>query len=53
MPAEDFIRAVYQYTDRREGTRRRILQAATELDQADVVLTPALVADTVHQLFQG
>jgi hypothetical protein len=53
MPAEDFMQAIYQYTDRREGTPRRILQAAQRLDQADVLLTPALVADTVHELFQS
>lgn len=53
MSPEAFIDAIYQYTDRREGTRRRILQAARQLDQADVVLTPALVADVVHELFQG
>jgi hypothetical protein len=53
MPAEDFVQAIYQYTDRREGTPRRILQAAQRLDQADVLLTPALVADTVHELFQS
>jgi hypothetical protein len=52
MSPEAFIDAIYQYTDRREGTRRRILQAARQLDQADVVLTPALVADAVHELYQ-
>ena len=53
MSAEMFLNAIYQYTDRREGTRRRILQAARQLDQADVILTPPLVADTVHELFEG
>jgi hypothetical protein len=53
MSTEAFVNAVYQYTDRREGTRRRILQAAEQLSSADVVLTPALVADTVHELFEG
>lgn len=53
MDAEAFINAVYQYTDRREATRRRILQAAQNLDQDDVLLTPALVADTAHKLFEG
>lgn len=53
MSAEAFVNAIYQYTDRREGTRRRIFQAARKLDQTDVMLTPALVADTVHQLFEG
>jgi len=47
------VSAVYQYTDRREGTRRRILEAARQLDQSDVLLTPALVADVVHELFEG
>lgn len=53
MSTEAFVHAVYQYTDRREGTRRRILQAAERLNSADVVLTPALVADAVHELFEG
>ena len=53
MSAEAFLDAIYQYTDRREGTRRRILQAARQLDQADIILTPPLVADTVHDLFAG
>ena len=53
MPAQAFIDAVYGYTDRREASRRRILQAAKQLDQSDVLLTPALVADVVHELFQG
>jgi hypothetical protein len=53
MSAEAFVNSVYQYTDRREGTRRRILQAARQLDQDDVMLTPALVADVVHDLFQA
>jgi hypothetical protein len=53
MSAEAFVTAIYQYTDRREGTRRRILQAAEKLDQADVLLTPALVADVVHELFES
>lgn len=51
ISAEAFVNSVYQYTDRREGTRRRILQAARQLDQDDVMLTPALVADVVHELF--
>lgn len=50
---EEFVNAVYGHTDRREATRRRILQAASQLDQADVLLTPALVADIVHQLIEG
>ena len=53
MSAEAFLDAIYQYTDHREGTRRRILQAARQLDQADIILTPPLVADTVHELFEG
>lgn len=53
MSTEAFVRAVYQHTDRREGTRQRILQAATQLNRADVVLTPALVADAVHELFES
>lgn len=53
MPAQAFINAVYGYTDRREASRRRILQAAKQLDQSDVLLTPALVADVVHELFQS
>jgi hypothetical protein len=53
MSAEAFVNSVYQYTDRREGTRRRILQAARQLDQDDIMLTPALVADVVHELFQA
>jgi len=53
MSAEDFIEAVYQYSDRREASRRRILQAAIELDGADVALTPALVADVTHRLFES
>ena len=53
MSAEAFVNSVYQYTDRREGTRRRILQAAKQLDHDDVMLTPALVADVVHELFQA
>jgi hypothetical protein len=28
------------------------MQAARQLDKADVVLTPALVADLVHELFE-
>jgi hypothetical protein len=53
MSTEAFVNAVYQYTDRREGTRRRIMQAASQLDESDVLLTPALVADIVHELFEG
>jgi hypothetical protein len=53
MSAEGFMNAVYGYTDRREASRRRILQAAKQLDQSDVLLTPALVADVVHELFQN
>jgi hypothetical protein len=53
MTAEAFVDAVYQYTDRREGTRRRILQAARQLDHNDTMLTPALVADVVHTIFEG
>jgi hypothetical protein len=51
MSAEAFVNAIHQFTDRREGTRQRILKAAEQLDRADVVLTPALVADVVHELF--
>jgi hypothetical protein len=53
MSTEAFVNAVYQYTDRREGTRRRIMQAASQLDESDVLLTPALVADVVYELFEG
>jgi hypothetical protein len=53
MSTEAFVNAVHQYTDRREGTRRRIMQAASQLDESDVLLTPALVADVVHELFEG
>ena len=53
MSAEAFVNAIHQHTDRREGTRRRILQAAKQLDQNDVMLTPALVADVVHRLFES
>jgi hypothetical protein len=53
MSAEAFVNSVYQFTDRREGTRSRILQAAKQLDHDDVMLTPALVADVVHELFQA
>ena len=53
MPIEDFVNAVRRYSDRREAIPRRILQAATQLDRTDVLLTPALVADGVHKLSQG
>ncbi len=53
MSAEDFMNAVYGYTDRREASRRRILKAAARLDKSDVLLTPALVADDVHELFES
>lgn len=53
MSAQAFVNTVYKYTDRREATRRRILQAAQQLDQTDVLLTPTLVADAAHKLFQG
>jgi len=53
MSAVAFVNAIYQYTDRREGTRQRILKAARQLDGDDVLLTPALVADTVHELFKS
>jgi hypothetical protein len=53
MPTEAFVNAVHRYSDRREAIPRRILQAATQLDRTDVLLTPALVADGVHKLFQG
>jgi hypothetical protein len=53
VSAEAFVNAIYQHTDRREGTRQRILQAARQLDHGDVMLTPALVADTVHELFES
>ena len=47
------MNAVYGYTDRREASRRRILKAAARLDESDVLLTPALVADDVHELFEA
>jgi len=53
MSAEEFVKAVYHYTDRREATRQRILKAMGRLDKNDVLLTPALVADAVHELFQA
>lgn len=53
MSPEAFVKAVYQHTDRRHATHRRILQAAQMLDQDDVLLTPALVADLARQIFQG
>lgn len=53
MSVEAFVNAIYQHTDRREGTRRRILQAAKQLDEDDVLLTPALVADIVHELSES
>jgi hypothetical protein len=53
MSVEEFMSAIYQHTDRREGTRRRILEAAQQLDQDDILLTPALVADVVHELFEA
>jgi hypothetical protein len=53
MPTEAFVNAVHRYSDRREAIPRRILQAATQLDRTDVLLTPALVADSVHKLSQG
>jgi hypothetical protein len=53
MSAAAFVNAIHQYTDRREGTRQRILKAARQLDGDDVILTPALVADTVHELFES
>lgn len=53
MSTDDFVNAVYRYTDRREASRQRILQAARQLDQDNVLLTPALVADIVHQLFES
>jgi hypothetical protein len=53
MSIQDFISAVYRYTDRREASRQRILQAARQLDRDNVLLTPALVADVVHKLFEG
>jgi len=52
MSTEEFVKAVYHYTDRREATRQRILKAMGQLDKDDVLLTPALVADAVHELFQ-
>jgi 3-methyladenine DNA glycosylase AlkC len=51
MSIEAFVNAVYRYADRREATRWRILQAARQLDQDNVLLTPALVAGAVHELF--
>jgi hypothetical protein len=53
MSPKEFVEAVYRYSDRREASSRRILEAANQLDQADVLLTPALVADRVHELFQS
>jgi hypothetical protein len=53
MTTEAFVNAIYQFTDRREGTRQRILKAAQTLDDDDVMLTPALVADVVHQLYES
>jgi len=53
LSASAFVSAVYQYTDRRTASRRRILQAAQELDRSDVVLTPALVADAAQRLFEA
>jgi len=53
LSAEAFMSAVYQYTDRRIASRQRILRAAQELNQEDVVLTPALVADAAQKLFEG
>jgi hypothetical protein len=53
MSPKEFVEAVYRYSDRREASSRRILEAAKQLDRADVLLTPALVADRVHELFQS
>ncbi len=53
LSAEAFMSAVYQFTDRRTASRQRILRAAQELNQDDVVLTPALVADAAQRLFEG
>ncbi len=53
MSTAAFVNAVYHHTDRREATPRRMLQAARQLDEADVLLTPALVADAIHELFQA
>jgi hypothetical protein len=53
MPAEAFVKAIFQHTDRRVATQRRILQAARQLNADDVVLTPALVADAVLAIFEN
>jgi hypothetical protein len=52
MSTEAFVNAIYRHTDRREASRQRILQATRQLNQADVLLTPTLVADAVHKLIQ-
>ncbi len=53
MPTEAFVKAIFQHTDRRVATQRRILQAVQQLNEADVVLTPALVADAVLAIFEN
>lgn len=53
MPTEAFMKAIFQHTDRRVATQRRILQAVQQLNEADVVLTPALVADAVLAIFES
>lgn len=53
MPTEAFVKAILQHTDRRVATQRRILQAVQQLNEADVVLTPALVADAVLAIFES
>ena len=49
---DNFVDTIYNQIDRRTATRRRILQAAKQLDQTDVLLTPALVVDAINKLVQ-
>jgi hypothetical protein len=50
LDAEAFINAVRDYTDPRDATHARILEALKELDRQDVLITPTVAADRVREL---
>jgi hypothetical protein len=50
ISAEGFVDAVRDYTDPRDATHARILEALEELERQDVVITPNNAADRVREL---
>jgi hypothetical protein len=49
MNALAFVDAVHRYSDPRDATRRRILNACKAAEQQDLLITPTLVADMIRE----